>query len=105
MIFRGLYRSVTSRTGQPAVQVPQEKHFLICSPPGSRAIRSLKSGSRSFERIILSPYFLCTFSIFTEPIPLSSTREEGQGTVITPGKTFDEYFTFIFKERPPGAEA
>ena len=56
MIFRGLYRSVTSLTGHPAVQVPQEKHRVMCSPPGSRAMRSLKSGSRSLESIIASTH-------------------------------------------------
>src|SRR4030067_3517392 len=52
MIFLGLYRSVTSLTGHPAVQVPQEKHFFIFTPPGSEAMRNLKLESRVLESII-----------------------------------------------------
>ena len=52
MIFLGLYRSVTSLTGHPAVQVPQEKHFFIFPPPGSKAMRNLKLGSSVLESII-----------------------------------------------------
>src|SRR3989304_1524836 len=55
MMRLGLYRSVTSLTGHPAVQVPQEKHFLIFSPPGSRAMRTLKLGSRFLESIMTYP--------------------------------------------------
>jgi hypothetical protein len=52
MIFLGLYRSVTSLTGHPAAQVPQEKHFFIFSPPGSEAMKNLKLGSSVLESII-----------------------------------------------------
>jgi hypothetical protein len=49
---------VTSLTGHPAVQVPQEKHFLMFSPPGSEAMRNLKVGSNDLESITidLHPY-------------------------------------------------
>jgi len=39
--------------GHPTEQVPQEKHFLMFSPPGSRAMRNLKLGSSVLEWIIV----------------------------------------------------
>jgi hypothetical protein len=47
---------VTSLTGHPAVQVPQEKHFFMFSPPGSEAMRNLKFGSNVLESIIQYPF-------------------------------------------------
>src|SRR5512136_2242713 len=54
MIRRGLYSCSTWKTGQPAVQVPQAKHFLRFSPPGRALISNLKLGSSFLPMAIVS---------------------------------------------------
>ncbi len=49
MILLGLYSDSIFSIGQRAEQTPQEKHFLMCSPPNSRATRCLKLGSNFFK--------------------------------------------------------